>query len=82
VFKRWLDRRRRRAALVEADADDLMKGFGDEAYDVARTRAREQDQGVILDANRPPDHWRKVGAVIAKRIGRVYQDTATKYLEP
>lgn len=81
MFRRWLEGRRRRAALVEADTDALMNGFGDDAYEVARTRARDQDQGVILDGNRPPDHWRRVGALIAKRTGRVFMDTATKYLE-
>ncbi|MCG6205848.1 hypothetical protein LPW26_14445 [Rhodopseudomonas sp. HC1] len=81
ILKDILERRRRNVVLAEADAADLMRGFGDSAYDQARTRARESDQRITLDANRPPEHWRRVGAIIAKRTGRKFQDTATKYLE-
>lgn len=50
ILKDILERRRRNVVLAEADATDLMRGFGDSAYDQARTRARESDQRIALDA--------------------------------
>lgn len=77
----FLKRRRAAWELAELDADALMKGYGDSAYDEVRRRAREADQLTVLDGNRDCDHWRRVGKIIWKRTGRTGLDTATRYLE-
>jgi len=77
----WLRRRRARAELAEADAFALMQRYGDLAYEEVRRRAREADQKTVLDGNRPPGHWARVGKIIAERTGRDFVDTATRYLE-
>ena len=56
----WLRRRRvareSPRAFVEADAIDLMRRFGDEAYYEARDRDREERRGRLIDANWPARH--------------------------
>jgi hypothetical protein len=77
----WLKNRRVRAELVRADAASLMARFGDCAYDEARKRMRQADEGSILDGNRPPGHWSLVRRRIADETGHeIGLDTATRYL--
>jgi len=77
----WLERRRRRQQLAEADADTFMEGYGDRAYDEMRRRVREADQRTVIDGNRDRGHWQRVGGIIARRSGKTGLDTATRYLE-
>jgi hypothetical protein len=72
--------RRKTSSLVSADTDRLIAAHGDGAYNVARTRAREERQGRVTDGNRARGHWDKVPQEIARRTGRqVGLDTATRY---
>ena len=82
----WLRRRRSKratlAALVEADAADLIHQFGDQAYYEARDRSRAERRGVISEPVRSPRHWSAVKARIADLTGKeVGFDTATRYLQ-
>jgi len=81
MFSDWLRRRRARVRLAEADADALMKGYGDRAYEEVRRRAREADQQTVIDGNRDRGHWQRVSKILWKRTGRTGLDTATRYLE-
>lgn len=74
---RWLQRRQDLSGRVSADAEALIERFGDGAYGEARKRAR----GALARKSRDP-HWGKVRREIGRRTGRVYIDTATRYLEP
>jgi hypothetical protein len=59
---------RRASDLVVADdADSLILGFGDGAYEQARTRAREERLGHVVEGNRPRGHWDRVRREILKR---------------
>jgi hypothetical protein len=64
---RWVRRRREYRALIEKDADDLMARYGNQAYSEASIRDRERQ--VVVDGNRPVDHWYRVRLVIAERMG-------------
>ena len=80
----WLHRRRAAsaalAALIEADAVDLVGRFGDQAYGVARDRDRNECKGVAIDGNRPARHWSAVKRRIASLTGtEIGVDTATRY---
>ncbi len=57
---------------VMADADALS-ARGDEAYDVARHRARVAWKAYL--------HWDGVRRELARRSGRSFLDTATRMLE-
>ncbi|MEH2480489.1 hypothetical protein V1282_003846 [Nitrobacteraceae bacterium AZCC 2146] len=73
---------RERQALVESDAADLIARYGEEAYDVARTRAIDEIRKTTVDANRPARHWERVYAEIRTRTnGGDRVDAATRYLE-
>lgn len=61
------------------DAERLLEEWGPAAYEHARTKARKERQE-RLDRHLPEDHWDRVRAIIAKRVGRDYVDTATRYL--
>jgi hypothetical protein len=77
----WLFRRGARA-LIEKDADALMRAYGDAAYDHARTTARDVRLGQAADEHRPAGHWDRVRREIGRRTGRDKRvDTATRYLE-
>lgn len=85
-MRRWLRARKTakavRAALVEADAQDLIARFGEDAYHVARDRARDARTGATVDGNRPARHWAVVKLRIAELTGKeVGLDTATRYLQ-
>lgn len=74
--------RRKSDALVEQDADVLMRAWGGAAYDHARTTAREVTQRKLIDEHRPAGHWDRVRREIGRRTGRGGRaDTATRYLE-
>jgi hypothetical protein len=76
MIRGWLRSRREAAARVAGDADALMARFGADAYAEARRRVIEQLR------RRPADlHWSRVRPEIARRLGRVHVDTATRYLD-
>ena len=82
---RWLRERRAsgqaRDALVRADAASLIERFGDFAYSEARTRVQHEQEGIVLDGNRPRGHWARVKLRIADETGHeIGLDTATRYL--
>jgi hypothetical protein len=64
----WLAKRRKYQALVERDANDLIERLGATAA-YAETAFRIRYEPETLDGNRPTDHWSRVRAVIAKRLG-------------
>jgi hypothetical protein len=67
--------------LVALDANDLIRSFGDLAYEEARTRAREESLGWVLNLNRPIGHWDRVRREIARLTRKsVGLDTATRFL--
>ena len=75
-------RRRASTSLVAEDAAALIAACGEGAYQEARSRAREERLGTVIDANRPPGHWDRVRREIARMTGRqTGPDTATRYLE-
>jgi hypothetical protein len=77
VSFRWLKRRQDASDRVSADAKALIEQFGDGAYGEARKRARD----ALARQSRDP-HRAKVRCEIGRRTGRVYIDTATRYLDP
>jgi len=72
----WLKQRRKASRRISADADSLIAQFGQNAYGEARSRA------IQALRRRPVDpHWSDVRREIGRRTGRVFLDTATRYLE-
>jgi hypothetical protein len=70
------------SGLIEADATALIQTYGADAYEEARTRARQERAGDAPGEARPRGHWDAVRREIARRTGReVGADTATRYLE-
>ena len=68
--------------VVVTDAESLITALGNGAYEVARTRAREQRLGQIIEANRPDGHWDRARKEIARRTRRrMHVDSATRYLD-
>jgi len=64
------------------DAEAFIAAYGDGAYEQARTCARDQRHGEVVDGNRPEGHWDRVRREIARRTGRRGGiDTATRYLD-
>jgi hypothetical protein len=61
---------------VSSDVKALIEQFGDGAYGEARRRAI-----TALACKSGDPHWSKVRREIGRRIGHVYLDTATRYLE-
>jgi hypothetical protein len=64
----YLARREAYRELVERDASDLIERLGATAA-YAETAFRIRYEPETLDGNRPTDHWSRVRAVIAKRLG-------------
>ncbi len=62
-----------------ADANDLMRVFGDRAYEEARSGALPPytGLGIVTRSNR---HWRRVRREIGRRTGHSSLDTATRFL--
>lgn len=75
----WLRKRREAHRKVMADADELMRLFGQGAYDEARDLARPPNAGIGIELRRNA-HWDRVRREIGKRTGRIPLDTATRYL--
>ena len=65
---------------VAEDARSLIAALGSGAYEVARTRGREERLAKLVDKNRPIGHWHKVRREIARRTGKVIgADSASGY---
>jgi hypothetical protein len=75
MLRWWRQRRdahqqaeREARVLVEADADALIKRFGEvEAF--VEAHYRREDVGGIVDGNRPHGHWKRVKDEIRRRRG-------------
>ena len=76
MLRGWLKRRRKAAERAAADAEALIGEFGAAAYGEARRRGLDALQRQPFDP-----HWSKVRREIGRRTGRVFVDTATRYLE-
>jgi hypothetical protein len=63
------------------DVDSLVEGFGSNAYEEARTRARDARLNRVIDPNLPADHWDRVRSEIGRRTHHTGLDTATRYFE-
>lgn len=75
-------RRRADDKIVMDDALALIAAYGARAYDEARTRARQERLGKVIDSNRTRGHWDRVRRAIARRTGReVGVDAATRYTD-
>ncbi len=60
----WLDRRRARIERTDAEAEALIRDFGDEAYSEALRREQEAGSDEIAKS------WRRVALAVAGKIGR------------
>lgn len=75
---------RKQRLLIERaqlDAEKLIKNYGRGAYEEARTRSRNFRLGrQDPHDDVPPGHWDRVRKIIGTLTGRVFVDTATRYL--
>ena len=60
----WFDRRRARIERTDAEAEALIRDFGDEAYSEALGREQEAGSDEIAK------NWRRVALAVAVKIGR------------
>ncbi|HET7155533.1 MAG TPA: hypothetical protein VFI87_09225 [Hyphomicrobiaceae bacterium] len=70
LFRYWQDWKERRR-LAQLDADRLMEEYGEAAYEVAWTLARDVDCGDLIES-RPAGHWDRVRNIIAQRTFRPF----------
>lgn len=75
----WFRSRRKRAALVRADALDLIDAHGSSAYENALEREREAPLGAMAgDSIGSSEHWRQVRLEIMsltrRHVGNIYDD--------
>ena len=69
----WLAHRRARMLRVDADAEALIRDFGDRAYSEARRRQRESSSDEIAK------DWGRIASAVARKSGKqVGLDTATR----
>jgi len=81
LLRNWLFKRLEARAIARKDAAGLLRDYGDRAYEVARTRAREMRNTKTIDADRDERHWDRVRGVLARRMKRSRTDTATRMLD-
>jgi hypothetical protein len=64
-------------SLEKADAEALIRDYGDDAYGEARGRERAGLPDGTTHPGRPPAHWRRVALIVASMTGkRVGLDSA------
>ena len=63
----WFRRRQEAERLARAEADNLIRAYGDLAYRIARRYEVDikSSSGTTYEG-RSPDHWRRVARLIAK----------------
>jgi len=66
--------------LPKINAEALIAAYGDGAYEQARTRARDQRRGEVIDGNRPEGHWDRVRREIARRTGGNAESTRRRVI--
>jgi hypothetical protein len=76
----WLKRRREQRRKVVADADELLRLFGESSYNEARDLALPTNMGIGIGPPRRNVYWDQVRREIGRRTGRNPLDTATRYL--
>ena len=72
---------RRRRALAESDARDLIARFGERAHQEARLRVIDAQNNSVIDANRPAFHWRRVQRLIARCLPAEPSDVGPRFLD-
>jgi hypothetical protein len=67
---KWFRRRREAARLAPADADALVRKYGDDAYRMARHLEERALLALLADMapfqGRTPEQWRRVAHLIAQ----------------
>ena len=81
MLPKWLSNGLKRREAAREDAAALVRDYGDDAYRLARTRAREAREGQTIDAGRDAGHWDRVRAQISRRLKLTKTDTATRMLD-
>lgn len=77
----WIRKALKAREAARRDALALLQTYGDDAFRVARDRARDARWGSIIDADRDGHHWDRVRAHLGRRTNREKTDTATRMLE-
>ena len=65
---RWWQRLQDRERLAEVDATLLIARFGTRSSYMANRRLAQLRNGAVLDANRPPSHWKRVHSIICQLL--------------
>ena len=81
MLARWLSKVLAARAVARDDAARLLRDLGEEAYSLARTRAREARLGMTIDADRDARHWDRVRRLLGRPLPRSGADTATRMLD-
>lgn len=81
MLPKWLSGALRARGAAREDAAALIRDYGDDAFSLARTRAREARSGQTIDADRDQHHWDRVRAQVARRLNVSKADTATRMLD-
>ena len=71
---------RRRRALAEADARNLIARFGERANQEARLRVIDAQNNSVIDANRPACHWKRVQRLIARCLPAEPSESGPRFL--
>jgi hypothetical protein len=72
---------RRRRALAEADARNLIARFGERANQEARLRVIDAQNNSVIDANRPACHWKRVQRLIARCLPAEPSESGPRFLD-
>lgn len=81
LLVRWLSKVLAARAVARDDAARLARDHGDDAFRLARTRAREARLGTPIDADRDARHWDRVRRLLGRQLPRSGTDTATRMLD-
>jgi hypothetical protein len=72
---------RRRRALAEADARNLIARFGERANQEARLRVIDAQNNSVIDGNRAACHWKRVQRLIARCLPAEPSESGPRFLD-
>jgi len=81
LLLKWLSKVVAARAVARNDAAVLLRDHGEDAFRLARTRAREARLGKTIDADRDARHWDRVIRMISRQRPPSGPDTATRMLD-
>lgn len=81
MLPNWLSIAWQARKAARADAEALLRDYGDAAYRIARDRAREARNNLTIEADHDQFHWDRVRRRLSRQLRPERTDTATRMLD-